>query len=110
MGSEDRLAALNSLVEKKPDDPFPRYGLAMEYSRLGRAGDAIAAFSHLLDRHPDYVPTYYQAGMALAAAGDRQRAQQVLRDGAAVADRLGNVHAGNELREALSRIMEEAGL
>ena len=31
----DRLSMLLSMVTTKPNDPFPRYGLAMEFKKLG---------------------------------------------------------------------------
>jgi hypothetical protein len=50
-----RLAILRSFAEKRPQDPFPRYALAMEHKT---AGDALAAWetlASLIADHPDYV-------------------------------------------------------
>ena len=39
----DRLAMLEKMVAAKPDDPFPKYGRAMELKKLGRNDEARAA-------------------------------------------------------------------
>ena len=36
----DRLAMLEKMVAAQPDQPFPAYGLAMEYRKLGRLEEA----------------------------------------------------------------------
>jgi tetratricopeptide (TPR) repeat protein len=105
MNEEGRVGILKSFVEKNRDDPFSHYGLAMEYARLERTDEAIETYSRLLETHPDYVPAYYQAGMLFAKVGDRDQALRVLRKGAETADRLGNVHARNELQEALASVL-----
>ena len=44
----DRIATFKSFISRSPTDPFPRYGLAMEYKGSGRLGDAWAAFEDLM--------------------------------------------------------------
>ncbi|MBI4456770.1 MAG: tetratricopeptide repeat protein [Acidobacteria bacterium] len=99
--SNDRVTVLKSLIEKNANDPFPRYALAMEYIRTERVEEALEIFSHLLESNPDYVPTYFQAGMAFRKAGETERARQVFRKGIEIAERLGNIHSKNELENAL---------
>ena len=36
----DRIATLKSFVTRSPQDPFPRYGLAMEYKNRGELATA----------------------------------------------------------------------
>ena len=67
----DRISTFQSFIARSPADPFPRYGLAMEYKSQGRLDEARAAFVELLDGFPDYVPAYLQAGNVLVALGDR---------------------------------------
>jgi tetratricopeptide (TPR) repeat protein len=102
--ARDRIDVLKSFIEKNPNDPFSYYGLAMEYARRGRVDDAINVFSHLLEKYPDYVPTYYHAAMALTRAGDNEQARATMRKGIDVAERLGNIHAKNELQDALAQL------
>ncbi len=97
----DRTQMLRSMIDARPSDPFPRYGLAMEYRRLEQFSAAVDEFEQLIKLHPDYVPTYLMAGQVLVALAEPQRAAQVLRAGIEVAARLGESKALGELRDAL---------
>jgi len=100
----DRLAALRDFVAKSPDDPFPRYGLAMELANRGQLEEACQVFQELLDRQPDYVPAYLMYGNTLARAGRRDRAAEVYRSGAEVSMRRGDTHAHGEIAAALAAL------
>lgn len=101
---ESRLEALLEAVKSFPDDPFPRYGLALEYKSLGRREEAADVLRQLLESHPDYVPAYLQAGMLLIELGSTDEARTVLTRGAEVAGRAGNGHARGEILDALGGI------
>jgi tetratricopeptide (TPR) repeat protein len=96
----DRLGMLEKLVVAKPDDPFPRYGLAMEYKKLGRHDEAVRAFEDLTRIHPSYVPAYLMFGNLLEALGRREQAGEVYGRGVAAARAAGNDHALGELQAA----------
>lgn len=96
----DRLAMLQQFVAQKPDDPFARYGLAMELKKRGLLAQANAVFVELMSRHPDYVPAYLMAGNTLLADGDRDGARDVFARGVAAANRAGDDHALGELEAA----------
>jgi tetratricopeptide (TPR) repeat protein len=103
----DRLAMLEKLVVGKPDDPFPRYGLAMEYKKLGRHDEAVRAFEELTRVHPSYVPAYLMFGNLLEALGRPQQAAEVYGRGIEAAREAGNDHALGELqaaRDACARV------
>jgi len=100
----DRLAALRDFVAKSPDDPFPRYGLAMELANRGHLDEACQVFAELLDRKPDYVPAYLMYGNTLARAGQPERAAEVYRTGAEVSMRRGDTHAHGEIVAALAAL------
>ena len=91
---------LETRVGATPDDPFPRYGLALEYKRLGRSDEAVEAFVALGQRHPDYVPQYLMFGNLLEALGRAEEAIEVYGRGIDVADKAGDEHAGSELEAA----------
>jgi tetratricopeptide (TPR) repeat protein len=99
-----RLQALLEAVESRPEDPFPRYGLALEYKGMGRREDAAETLRNLIDAHPTYVPAYLQAGMVLVDLGRAEAAKAVLERGVEVATRAGNGHAKSELLAALQAI------
>ena len=101
----DRIATFKSFIARAPDDPFPRYGLAMELKTRGELAAAWAEFSELLDRFPDYVPTYLMAGGTLAGLGRRDEAAAIYRRGIEVATRKSDQHARGELESALNETL-----
>lgn len=103
----DRIASFKSFISRSPADPFPRYGLAMEHKTQGQLTEAWAAFAELLEKFPDYVPTYLMAGGTLVALGRRDEAADVYRRGIDVAGRRGDAHAKGELSAALSELAPE---
>lgn len=94
MGRKEQIEAL---LAQSPDDAFLRYGLAMEHAAAGDDEAAVACFRELMRRNADYVPGYLQAGRALIRLGQDDEAKQVLRDGIAVAQRVGDAHAAGEM-------------
>ena len=98
------LDDLKKLAESSPQDPFPRYGLAMELKRQGRQAEAVAAFQALLERFPAYVPGHQQLGLALAAAGKLAEAREAYLVGIDAAEKSGNRHAADEMRSALNML------
>jgi hypothetical protein len=96
----DRLVMLRRMVEARPDDPFPRYGLAMELAKQGHDEEAERAFAGLVEAHVAYVPTYLMYGNLLARMGRRDRADEIYARGVEVADAAGDEHARSELQAA----------
>jgi tetratricopeptide (TPR) repeat protein len=105
----DRTATFKTFIARAPTDPFPRYGLAMEYKSRGNLAEAWAAFTDLLEHFPEYVPTYLMAGGTLVGLGRREEAAEVYRRGIEVADRKGDSHARGELESALDEILNAPG-
>jgi predicted Zn-dependent protease len=100
----DRIAALNEILTQNPNDAFARYGLAMEYSRMGDFDRALAEFSILLKASPDYTPGYFMAAQTLARADRIPEAKTMLVDGIASARRSGNLHAQSEMEAMLAEL------
>lgn len=100
----DRLAMLQQMAAQKPDDPFPRYGLAMEYKKQGRTDEAWETFSTLMRDAPDYVPSYLMAGGLLTEMGRRAEAAAVLDRGIEAARTAGDAHALSELETARAEL------
>ncbi|PRP92158.1 hypothetical protein ENSA5_51050 [Enhygromyxa salina] len=92
---------LEQMVAAKPDEAFPRYGLAMEYKRLGRHDEAAQMFAALAERNPDYVPGYLMHGNLLEAMGKGEDAAAIYARGVEVAGAAGDEHAVSELSAAL---------
>ena len=101
----ERLDELLRFVELMPQDPFPLYGLALEYRSLGKFAEAAATFERLQSGHPAYVPQYLMYGKLLAAElGDTQKAKAVLQLGVQKAQQAGNRHALGELMSELEAL------
>lgn len=100
----DRVTVFRSFIAKSPQDPFPRYGLAMELKGRGDWDAAWVEFSTLLESFPDYVPTYLMAAGSLVEQGKTTEAKQLFRRGIDAATRKGDLHAKRELEEALALI------
>ncbi len=100
----DRIATFKSFISRTPTDPFPRYGLAMELKTRGELAEAWATFSELLEKFPDYVPSYLMAGGTLVALSRKDEAAEIYRRGMDVAARRGDQHARRELESALGEI------
>ena len=100
----DRIALLTEILMANPDDPFARYGLALEHSKAGRTEDALKEFKTLIEKNPDYTPGYFMAAQTLASASRIDDAKRMLLDGIASARRTGNQHAQSEMTAMLEEL------
>lgn len=98
----DRIATFRALIAKAPQDPFPRYGLAMEFRSRGELEASAAAFDELIATFPDYVPSYLMAGGVAAKLGRTEIARALFQRGIEVATARGDSHARGELQAALA--------
>lgn len=99
-----RADTLKAFIASKPQDPFPRYALAMEYKNAGQLAEAREQFAVLMRDHADYVATYLHAGNTCLALGDRAAARDAYARGIEVAGRRGDAHARGELEGALGML------
>ena len=106
-GTMDRIKRLKNLIDKTPDNPFPRYGLAMEYKNQGDHPEAVHIFQELVEHHPNYTAAYFHFGMSLQAVGKQEEAQEILELGIKVAGKSGELHAQEELQSALKELCED---
>jgi predicted Zn-dependent protease len=104
MTPEQRIEAFRHFVEKRPDDAFARYSLAMALRTAGRAEEAAAAFAELRRRLPDYVPAYLMLGQVLEGMGRDAEAAEAYDAGVAAAARAQDHHARSELSQALDAL------
>ena|SRR5437867_9592978 len=104
MTEKSRKERLEEMLVETPDDAFLHYGLAMEYVSEGNDDEAVRRFRRMFDVAPDYVAAYQQAGQALVRLGRNTEAQEVLRQGMAIAHRQGNPHAAEEMAELLGSL------
>lgn len=97
----DRLAMLKEILQNAPDDPFARYGLALEYANSGQTEEALKEFATIREKNPDYVPAYQMSAQTLIAAERSDEARMMLEQGIAAANRTRNQHALSEMEGML---------
>ena len=93
---------LREFIASTPNDPFPRYGLALELKNGGRPDEAAVVFAELLAQFPDYTPAYLHAGNNLAVLGRVGDALSVYRAGIEACTRKRDDHAKGEIQAALA--------
>jgi tetratricopeptide (TPR) repeat protein len=102
----DRVAMLEQFIRENPNDPFPRYGLAMEHKNAGRLEQAAQVFAEIGEKFPDYTACYLHAGNTLVALGRKAEAIDVYRRGIEACRRKGDGHALGELQGALAQVTD----
>ena len=104
MSEPSRLEMLTQFLEQNPNDAFARYGLALEYSKLGQTETALQQFDKLLELHPNYTSGYFMAAQTLARIDRNDEARAMLHKGIESAKRTGNRHALNEMTAMLDEL------
>ena len=102
-----RIDVIKKIAEQQPNDPFPRYGLAMEYKNAGMAEEAHATFTELETRWPEYVASYLIHGNLLASIHKLADARDIYTKGIAAARKKGDGHSLGELESALQNLPNE---
>lgn len=97
MPARSRKEQLEAMLAEEPNDPFLRYGLAMEHVSGGDDRTAVECFRDLLAVAADYVPAYLQGGQALARLNRPAEARELWTRGVAVARQKGDAHAADEM-------------
>ncbi len=98
-----RLLYLEKVTSDGSADSFAWYCLALEYKGLARIDDALATFTKLREKDPDYVPMYLMCGTMLMDA-QHADARAWLASGEKVASAKGDSKALGEIREALAKL------
>jgi tetratricopeptide (TPR) repeat protein len=101
-----RIELLQEFIKKSPNDPFPRYGLALEFKNADKLDDATGAFDALIAAFPDYTPAYLHAGNTLVARGLRAEARALFERGIQACIRKGDGHARGEIESALAELQD----
>src|SRR5438093_473432 len=99
-----RLEQIQAMLADDPNDPFLRYGLAMEYVSQGNDEEAVRCFRDMIQDLPDYVPAYQQAAQTLVRLNRVEEAGETFRRGIAAAARTGNRHAHDEMQGMLDEL------
>lgn len=101
---KSRFEKLKETLQSDPDNAFARYGLALELVNSGDLNEAWKNFEYLLNNNPDYLPTYYQAGMILHQLERKAEARKIFISGIELASNQADSHTQNELQNALEEL------
>lgn len=104
--NQSRLALLQQFYDEDPTDPFNGYALAMEYLK----SDMLLSEKYLLallDQHPDYLPTYYQAAALLAESRTQTVVEAIYQKGLQLATAQNNTKIYQELQHAYRGYLDE---
>ncbi|MFM2135267.1 MAG: hypothetical protein RL021_667 [Bacteroidota bacterium] len=107
MTDGNRIAALRSLLEEQPGDPFLHYAIGLEHLKMKDLASAKAIFSEVVAATPDYLPAYFQLGKVLEQLNEFKLAVKAYEQGITLASRQGNAHTLSELRGALQALTGE---
>jgi len=105
--SINRLERLQEFLNNEPNDPFLKYALATEYLRLNNPEKALWFFLDLVHKHIDYVGTYYHLGKLYEQISQPKEALAIYEKGIAVAKKIKDQHALNELLGVYNSLQDE---
>ncbi len=100
----DRKTQLIALLADFPDDPFIKYGIAMEETSAGELENAGKRFEALIAEHPDYVPAYLQAGQLMGKLEQVDKARDIYTRGIAVARKQKDMKAAGEMEQFMDAL------
>ena len=103
----DRIQLLKSFIQEEPNDPFNKYALGMEYISDNLLEDGELFFSELLEKHPDYLPTYYQAAHLYWQLNETSKAESIFTTGIELAEKQQDLKAISELKSAYQNFLFE---
>ncbi|MCI0453923.1 MAG: tetratricopeptide repeat protein [Candidatus Dadabacteria bacterium] len=102
--SDSKIETLKTLVEKNPNNPLGRYGLANEYMKLEMYREAIEQIEAYLKLKDDQGAVYRILGEALLKLGKKQEAKEAYRKGIEAAERHGHPGMAAEFEDTLELI------
>jgi Flp pilus assembly protein TadD len=104
MADASRIEALKRMVEARPDDPRPHFGLALEYERAERWEGVVETLRAYLERADDEGNAWGRMGHALRELGREEEAREAYRKGIDAAYRHGHPTMAMEFEEVLEEM------
>jgi Flp pilus assembly protein TadD len=98
---DPRITALRKMAEARPEDPRPRFGLALEFEKAGRWDDAARELREYLALADDEGNAWGRLGKALRSLGRDDEAKDAYRRGIDAAGRHGHPTMAGEFEELL---------
>jgi tetratricopeptide (TPR) repeat protein len=103
----NRLEKLLEFLDNEPNDPFLKYALATEYLRLNNHEMALRFYLDLVEKHQDYVGTYYHLGKLYELLQKPDQALAIYEKGIETAKRVKDQHALSELLGVYNSLVDE---
>ncbi|MEL6534760.1 MAG: tetratricopeptide repeat protein [Bacteroidota bacterium] len=101
-----RLDQLLVYLNEDPNDPFHWYAVGNEY-RSADPEKALEYFSQLRAKFPEYLPTYYVLAELYSELEETELAEEVFKEGIALAEKLRELKALAELKNAYQNFLFE---
>ena len=101
----DRAIALEGMLERNPDDTRLRFGLALEYLRVGRREDGVRELRAYLAASDDEGNAWGRLATVLQEMGELEEAKDAYRRGIDAAYQ----HGHPTMAEEFERTLEEWG-
>lgn len=105
MDLEQRIAQFVNMAQADPDNEMAHFSLGSAYLQAGRYADAAESFLRCTSLNKGMSKAYQMAGEALAKAGGKDRAAEVLLEGFGVAARKGDLQP----KKAIAALLEQLG-
>jgi len=100
MNRDERIDYLKALIVESPEDPFPFYALCLENESENPVQNS-EGWLKVLEKFPEYLPSYYQAGMHFLELAQKENAIEIWKNGIQLAQKQGDNHALAELKSAV---------
>ena len=101
-----RIEQLRALIEKDPNNPLGRYGLANEYFKSEMYEDAIDEIEEYLQLKDDEGAVYRMLAECYMRTGNVENAKEAYAKGIQAANRHGHPSMAEEFEEAIEFLDE----
>ncbi|MGB2693328.1 MAG: tetratricopeptide repeat protein [Thermodesulfobacteriota bacterium] len=101
-----RIAQLRALIEKDPNNPLGRYGLANEYFKSEMYKDAIEEIEEYLQLKDDEGAVYRMLAECYMRTGNIENAKESYAKGIEAANRHGHPSMAEEFEESIEFLDE----
>jgi Tfp pilus assembly protein PilF len=100
----ERLAQLEKMLAKEPNDAFLLYGIALEFKKIREPQRALDFLKRVVAIDSGYCYAYHQMGLIHESLDDLDAARQAYSAGVEAARKKGDTHALGEIEAALMMI------